>query len=771
MATLNTSQDGPAITKSYQSIVDSPLASGSAAGSSTYGQWVVYSVQAPLASAFQQDSTKDSVLKVFRIGEGELVDLIDEFSEGKVQFGFVKVKDPNTSLPKNVLIAWCGEGVPERTKGYFTSHLAAVSKLLHGYHVQVTARTDADLSPDAIIRKVSDSSGSKYSGDRGPAAAEKPPPPVASKPVFTPSKVGGSSSFTPFGSRSRQAAPQSNTDEDGWGEDAPPVTRSQIQKVESAYKPTKVNMAELTSQKPESTRAAPPEPTSNEGVVKGGYQPTGKVDIAAIRREAKEKGDAREDRPAPVKGAYEPVGKVDLADLRARSKPSEPSTISPARTGASNDSCSNVSGGLPSERLTSMPKPKVANKFGGASSFTGTKAPAPGGFENKATPAASAPIGAASRTFADEGGKTPAQIWAEKKARGRGDSGAAESPQPVASQTSGGSGWQSGYGGKKWGPVQTTQTGQSGVSSNKTGEEPQREEPASPPAGGVSAIKDRFKQSPPIQAPSSEDAPPPMDFSSKPNAGLSIREERPNMPPPPAQPAQPPRSPTPPSPDMAPSSPIQVARPVARTEEPKEMEAPEERFSPPQMPTQSMAEVIPSENKLADEPQLEHNDPARGAGEATAMSTEAAASGKQAIAQYDYEKGEDNELELRENELITHIDMVDEDWWMGQNSRGESGLFPANYVELTGDGAPLGESESASAPAAHAAPSAHAAPAAAATPTATAQYDYEAGEDNEISFPDGAKIINVEFPDDDWWLGEYGGKSGLFPANYVQLDE
>jgi hypothetical protein len=27
-----------------------------------------------------------------------------------------------------------------------------------------------------------------------------------------------------------------------------------------------------------------------------------------------------------------------------------------------------------------------------------------------------------------------------------------------------------------------------------------------------------------------------------------------------------------------------------------------------------------------------------------------------------------------------------------------------------------------------------------------------------------------EFPDEDWWMGEYGGKSGLFPANYVQLD-
>jgi hypothetical protein len=60
-----------------------------------------------------------------------LDDLIEEFSEGRVQFAYLKVIDPNTGLPKNVLIAWCGEGVPERTKGYFTSHLASVSKFLH----------------------------------------------------------------------------------------------------------------------------------------------------------------------------------------------------------------------------------------------------------------------------------------------------------------------------------------------------------------------------------------------------------------------------------------------------------------------------------------------------------------------------------------------------------------------------------------------------------------------------------------------------------------
>ena len=151
MAALNLSTNGPSISKSYQSIVNAPIPAGPAAQSPTYGQWAVFSVSAPLANAFQQDSAgKESVLKVQSTGgmllcatvslsnmeakkyaEGELVDLIDEFSDGRIQFAFAKVKDPNTTLPKYVLIGWCGEGVPERTKGYFTSHLASVSKTLH----------------------------------------------------------------------------------------------------------------------------------------------------------------------------------------------------------------------------------------------------------------------------------------------------------------------------------------------------------------------------------------------------------------------------------------------------------------------------------------------------------------------------------------------------------------------------------------------------------------------------------------------------------------
>lgn len=46
------------------------------------------------------------IQKLITLAEGELIDLIEEFSDGRIQFAFVKVKDPNTTLPKCVLIAW-----------------------------------------------------------------------------------------------------------------------------------------------------------------------------------------------------------------------------------------------------------------------------------------------------------------------------------------------------------------------------------------------------------------------------------------------------------------------------------------------------------------------------------------------------------------------------------------------------------------------------------------------------------------------------------------
>lgn len=104
MASLNLSANGPSIKSSYQAVVGS--GGPPADSSSTYAQWALFSVQAPLSNAFEDSSNKESILKVQATGEGELDELIEDFNEGRIQFAFVKVKDPNSGLPKSALIAW-----------------------------------------------------------------------------------------------------------------------------------------------------------------------------------------------------------------------------------------------------------------------------------------------------------------------------------------------------------------------------------------------------------------------------------------------------------------------------------------------------------------------------------------------------------------------------------------------------------------------------------------------------------------------------------------
>lgn len=53
---------------------------------------------------------------------------------------------------------------------------------------------------------------------------------------------------------------------------------------------------------------------------------------------------------------------------------------------------------------------------------------------------------------------------------------------------------------------------------------------------------------------------------------------------------------------------------------------------------------------------------------------------------------------------------------------------------------------------------------------AEALYDYDAQEENEISFQEGETIYEIEQVDENWWRGRtVDGSTGLFPANYVQL--
>jgi len=45
---------------------------------------------------------------------------------------------------------------------------------------------------------------------------------------------------------------------------------------------------------------------------------------------------------------------------------------------------------------------------------------------------------------------------------------------------------------------------------------------------------------------------------------------------------------------------------------------------------------------------------------------------------------------------------------------------------------------------------------------------YDAVEENEISFREGERIVEIETESDDWWRGKTAdGSVGLFPSTFV----
>lgn len=81
--------------------------------------------------------------------------LCDEINEGKIQYAFVRVLDPNTNLVKFLLVNFQGEAVLDLVfKGTCSNHIKDITKLLKN-HLTITASTLDDLDEDLILSKLS----------------------------------------------------------------------------------------------------------------------------------------------------------------------------------------------------------------------------------------------------------------------------------------------------------------------------------------------------------------------------------------------------------------------------------------------------------------------------------------------------------------------------------------------------------------------------------------------------------------------------------------
>lgn len=700
----------------------------------------------------------------------DLQEFVEEFDDGKVQFGFARVSDPNSNLPKFVLIGWAGEGVPERAKGYFNGNFATIAKYFHGYHVQITARSQDDLSVDAILSKVESASGAKYSGGINSTA-------VRTRPTYSVSTSGAN--------------------EDDWGDDAPPVVESSVTKVQSSYRPTKVDISAIRSSAPSPSAHSltPAEP------VKGSYQPVGKVDIAALRAQGDDRFNAK---PGPLQSSYKPIGKVDIAAIKAQAgnKPSTYSSVpkvssEPEPTGVHADgesqpasvqdrlkSFDNVSSkhsgsnededDAPkslkdrmksyqnnAEPLTSLPKPKpkntVANRFGAASSG-GTVPPLP----QQSFGPKSSRVGGASRDFGSSGGKTPAQLWAEKHSNKAGSVG-----NPTASSISSVGLSADRETGEDYVFVDKNQVSVGNITStlastsfsnpdaddsNDNEEEVIEEEDS---ANNISDLKSKFAQN--FAGKNSSSPTPEVESTPKEVESAPALPERALPPPPPERPSSPPthtssESVVPPLPDRTTDVPSFDSASLPTVE----------RSLPPPLPTAGRSLPPPFVPSTATEPEPEPETstastpapapPALPAREPSPpVANEPAEQDPVPVGDEDlpmnalvicqYAKDDDNEIGLEEGEQITVFEKPDAVWWFGSNAQGEKGLFPAEYVQLL------------------------------KPPYAIASYPYNATESNELSFPEGAIITDIEFDDEDWWSGVYFNQRNLFPSNYVELQE
>ncbi|XP_071650036.1 uncharacterized protein L(3)05822 [Temnothorax longispinosus] len=112
------------------------------------------------------------------------------------------------------------------------------------------------------------------------------------------------------------------------------------------------------------------------------------------------------------------------------------------------------------------------------------------------------------------------------------------------------------------------------------------------------------------------------------------------------------------------------------------------------------------------------------------------------IVLYDFSATHPDDLALKEGDVVQLVKKVNDDWLEGRIGNRQ-GMFPLSFIDIK---VPLpGLSDN----------------------VVTALYAFPGENSDDLSFEEGAKITVISRISEDWLYGEYNGRKGQFPVNYV----
>lgn len=576
-------------------------------------------------------------------------EFLGSFDDSKVQFGLARVSPPGSDVQKLILIGWCPDSAPLKTRASFASNFGVVAnQVLKSYHVQVTARDEDDLDEGELLMKISNAAGARYSIQQEPTKTSSAPKP---RPA---------------------AAPKSNNTSASGASSKPTSTTTS-----AAFKPST------------STSAPKPAPASVPKPPVTAHQQTGEDDD--WDEPEIEERDFRSKPLKPNQSTYKPVGKVDLQKLIAEeNSKQDPRLVNMVKSEAP----AKIN---PQADIDMLKQKSKAMRDADLDKYLGTRPPAvnvPQKSDDKIV-----------KGFRNE--KSPAQLWAEKRQQQQhsevgtttSSAGAAKEEDNIEDEDEATPEVSKAKEKFEKLAINEPQIIKPGVT--KTPAPVKEDAPSAAPrvtAGrplpGMHTELDNDKDDESEANQSSDDWDDDSSDEKKPTpAGKPFLPTRTSPAPPPA-----PRTTSVPS-----RSPEPVSAPVADEEEKDNKEEVTEAekeptpqatpalptrtsqstFVPPPPPRRTVpATVQPTEPEEPEESEPENPEPEDPEPEESA-SPEQGEQLHSAIAEYDNEAEEHNELAFKEGDKIVNIVFVDDDWWLGELEKtGEKGLFPSNYVQL-----------------------------------------------------------------------------------------